>query len=50
MKDKRERDRKIREAVEEYGYAQKEVADHLRKHYSTISRLMGKEKISRVKT
>jgi REP element-mobilizing transposase RayT len=50
IEDKRERNRRIREAVEEYGYAQKEVADYLRMHYSTISRLMGKEEKSRVKT
>ena len=31
------RDKNIREAVERYGYSQREVADHLGMHYSTIS-------------
>ncbi|MDI6891934.1 MAG: transposase [Actinomycetota bacterium] len=30
----------IQRAVEEYGYTQKEIADHLGLHYSTVSRLM----------
>lgn len=34
------RDKKIWEAVERYGYSQKEIADHLKMHYSTISRLI----------
>jgi len=50
VKDRRERDRKIKEAVEEYGYDQKVVADYLTMHYSTISRIMGKEEKSKVKT
>lgn len=33
------RDKKIREAIEKYGYSQKEIADNLGMHYSTISRL-----------
>jgi putative transposase len=45
------RNRKIAEVVYEYGYSQKEVADHLGMHYSTISRLISKEsEISRNKT
>ena len=39
---KRERNLKIAESVEKYGYNQKEVADYLGLHYSTISRLMKK--------
>ncbi|MCP4252520.1 MAG: helix-turn-helix domain-containing protein, partial [Candidatus Scalindua sp.] len=31
---------RISEAVYEYGYRQREVADHLGIHYSTISRLL----------
>lgn len=38
--EKRRRDQKIAEAVEVYGYNQKEVADFLGLHYSTISRLV----------
>jgi len=40
MKKKSIRDKKIQEAVDEYGYSQKEIADHLGMHYSTISRLV----------
>lgn len=39
---KPQRDKKIREAMERHGYSQKEIADHLGMHYSTISRLMKK--------
>lgn len=52
-KDKHIRDKKMVEAVEKYGYSQKEVAEHLRMHYSTISRLISKntlEDISKSKT
>jgi REP element-mobilizing transposase RayT len=41
VKGKETRDRKISEAVEKHGYSQKEVADHLGMHYSTISKLVG---------
>lgn len=37
------RNRRIVEAVEKYGYSQKEVADHLGMHYSTISRIASTE-------
>ncbi|GBE06147.1 MAG TPA: helix-turn-helix domain-containing protein [Nitrospirae bacterium] len=40
FKEKQKRNRKIKAAVESYGYSQKEVAHHLKMHYSTISRLM----------
>lgn len=35
-----DRNRKIRKAVEEHGYSQKEIADYLGMHYASISRLM----------
>ncbi len=34
--------RKAKEAVERYGYSQREVADYLGIHYSTLSRMMNK--------
>ncbi len=40
FKEKQKRNRRIAEAVYEYGYSQKEVADHLEIHYTTISRLL----------
>lgn len=40
--DKKNRDKGISKAVERYGYAQKDVADYLGMHYSTISRLIKK--------
>ncbi|MBT3879531.1 MAG: addiction module toxin RelE [Candidatus Scalindua sp.] len=46
---KLKRDRRITEAVYEYGYSQREVADHLGIHYSTVSRLLNKRDISRIK-
>ncbi len=39
-KNKLTRDRKISEAIEKYGYSQKDIADNLGLHYSTISRLI----------
>jgi hypothetical protein len=39
-KSKLERDRKIREAVEQFHYSQQEVARHTGLHYTTISRIM----------
>ncbi len=42
-KDKGMRNKKIREAVMEYGYSQNEIAEHLGMHYSTISRLLNDE-------
>jgi putative transposase len=42
------RDRKIAEAVEEYGYTQREVADYLGLHFLSVSRIMrGKREMSR---
>lgn len=50
--DRKGRDEKIVKAVEAYGYSQKEVADYLEMHYSTISRLVNRENpmTSRLKT
>ncbi|MFH1702149.1 MAG: transposase [Nitrospirota bacterium] len=50
LRNKQKRDKKIAEATERYGYSQKEVADYLGMHYSTISRLIRKETISKNKT
>lgn len=44
------RDEKIVEAIVRHGYSQKEVADYLKMHYSTISRLISKATISKSKT
>ena len=38
--DKKRRDKRIVEAVEGFGYSQKEVADHLGMHFSSINRIM----------
>ena len=38
--DKRKRDRAITEAVKGWGYSEREVADYVRLHYSTVSRLI----------
>ena len=40
---KSKRDEKIKEATEMHGYSQKEVADYLGLHYSTISRLVNED-------
>ncbi len=41
---KKMRNLRIKDSVEEYGYSQKEVAHHLKMHYSTVSRLMKEER------
>jgi putative transposase len=46
-KDKRERDKKIVEATERYGYRQKDVADHLGMHFSSVSRILSRYERSR---
>jgi REP element-mobilizing transposase RayT len=38
--NRKDRDRKIIEAVERHAYSQREVADHLGLHYTTVSRIM----------
>ena len=46
--DKRKRDRSIGEAVFEHGYTQREVADHLRIHFTSVSRILrGEDKMLR---
>ncbi|MBI1820534.1 MAG: helix-turn-helix transcriptional regulator, partial [Nitrospirae bacterium] len=35
----------IRKAVEEYGYSQREVADYLEMHYSSVSRIVNGNKM-----
>ena len=40
--EKQKRDRGIAEAVKRRGYSEREVADYLRLHYSTVSRLIGR--------
>jgi len=49
VKDKEERDARIFQAVVEYGYRLAEVGDHLGLHYSTVSRIVSRQK-SKVKT
>jgi ribosome-binding protein aMBF1 (putative translation factor) len=38
--NKKDRNNKIKEAINKYGYSQKEVADHLKLYYTTISRIV----------
>ena len=38
--NKKGRDRKIIEAVERHAYSQREIADHLGLHYTTVSRII----------
>lgn len=40
VSSKQQRNKKIIKAIERYGYSQKEIADYLGMHYSTVSRLM----------
>lgn len=41
MKEKERRDTKIVEAIQRHGYSQREIAEHLGMHYSTISKIVG---------
>jgi len=43
-RDKTQRDRAINHAHVIYGYTLKEIADHLRVHYTTVSKIMNKDK------
>ena len=46
--DRRKRDKGIGRAVFEHGYTQREVADHLRIHFTSVSRILrAKEKMLR---
>jgi len=40
LKDLRKRNETVEEAVSKYGYTQREVADHLGLHFTSISRIM----------
>jgi len=40
LRDKCVRDKRIGEAVEKYGYTQKDVANHLGLHFASVSRIM----------
>ncbi len=42
LEEKQKGNRRIVEAVYKYGYSQREVADHIGVHYTTISRLLNK--------
>ncbi len=42
--NKQRRNKKIVESIEEHGYSQREVADYLEMHYSTISKLVKRDK------
>ncbi len=44
LAEKKRRDDQTRKAVEKYGYSQREVADHLGLHYSTISRMISEKR------
>lgn len=50
LRNKLTRNMKIIEAVIRHGYSQKEVAEYLKMHYSTISRLINEKGMSRIKT
>jgi len=43
MQDKGRRNKKIKEAIDMYGYSQKEVADFLEMHYTSISRVLNEK-------
>jgi putative transposase len=40
LQSKEARDKRIIDAVEKYGYSQKQIADHLGLHFASISRIM----------
>jgi len=44
LQDMGKRNKKIEEAVERYGYTQREVADHLGVHFTSIRRIMRERK------
>ena len=43
LRDKRKRDERIHKAVQEHGYVQREVLDHLGMHFNSINRILGKK-------
>jgi len=40
LSEKSKRDQEIIESVEQFGYSEKEIADHLGLHYSTVCRIV----------
>ena len=40
FRDKKKRNKRIYEAVQEHGYTQREVADHLGMHFTSVSRIL----------
>ena len=44
LQHKKKRNMKIVEAVEKHLYSQREIADHLKIHYSSVSRIVGGER------
>lgn len=44
LRDKAKRDKKMTEAVEKYGYLQCEIADHLGMYFTSVSRIMKRER------
>jgi hypothetical protein len=50
IRNRKRRNETIKEAVDKHGYKQKEVADYLGLHYTSVSRLLGQPKTLKVKT
>ena len=50
IRDRKMRNERVAKAVGEWGYSQREVADYLRLHYSTLSRIMKEREKSTNKT
>ena len=51
MRDVQKRTDAIEDAVKNYGYRQREIADHLGMHFSSISRILGQvSKMTRKET
>ena len=44
IKDKQERNEKVRMAYVQYGYKMKEIADYLSIHYTTVSKIINPKK------
>jgi putative transposase len=43
LRDKRKRNKRMAKAVMEHGYTQREVADHLKMHFTSVSRILRTE-------
>ena len=50
VRDRKVRNERVGKAIGEWGYSQREVADYLRLHYSTLSRIMKEREKSTNKT